>query len=124
MGGLAFGCRSKLGQNDMTNGKYGLNGEYIAAWQKSHPAEVAQWIKDNPDTPEPKPEDLAVPFFTDFSKTNPGTFPSAVEHKMPDGKVEKKIEPVKEGTDIQAGFFDMWLQEHPDVDLDASPPTW
>ena len=38
-------------KNDMTNGKYGLNGEYIAAWQKTHSAEVAQWIKDNPDTP-------------------------------------------------------------------------
>ena len=98
-----------------------LNAAYVSDWQKTHPAEVAQWIKANPDTPEPKPEDLAVPFFTDYSKTHPGTFPSAVEHKTPDGKTEKKIEPVKEGTDIQAGFFDMWLQEHPDVDLERVP---
>jgi K+-transporting ATPase ATPase C chain len=62
-----------------------------------------------------------VPFFTDYSKTHPGTFPSAVEHKTPDGKTEKKIEPVKEGTDIQAGFFDMWLGEHSDVDLERVP---
>ncbi len=98
-----------------------LNAAYVADWQKTHSAEVAQWVKDNPDTPEPKPEDLATPFFTDYSKSHPGTFPSAVEHKTSDGKVEKKIEPVKEGTDIQAGFFDMWLGEHPDVDLERVP---
>ena len=90
----------------------------MADWQKTHPAEVAEWIKDNPDTPEPKPEDLAVPFFTSFSKDHPGTFPSAVEHKTPDGKTEKRIEPVKEGTDIQAGFFDMWLPGP------SRTPTW
>ena len=91
-----------------------LNGEYVAQWQKSHPNEVKQWLKDNPDTPaEPKPEDLAVPFFTSFSTANPGKFPSIVEHKTPDGKSEKRVESVKEGSDIQAGFFDMWLQAHP-----------
>ena len=57
--------------------------------RRTHPTEVAQWIKANPDTPEPKPEDLAVPFFTSFSKDHPGTFPSAVEHKTADGKTEK-----------------------------------
>ncbi|MGD0899480.1 MAG: potassium-transporting ATPase subunit C, partial [Thermoguttaceae bacterium] len=50
-----------------------------------------------------------------------GTFPSAVEHKTADGKTEKRIEPVKEGGDIQSGFFDLWLQEHPDVDLQPVP---
>jgi potassium-transporting ATPase KdpC subunit len=98
-----------------------LNAAYVDQWQKTHPAEVAEWIKANPDTPEPKPEDLAVPFFADYSKTHPGTFPSAVEHRAPDGKTEKQIEPVKVGTDIQAGFFDMWLHEHPDVDLQRVP---
>jgi len=98
-----------------------LNTAYVATWQKSHPSEVAQWTKDNPSTPEPKPEDLAVPFFTAYSKTYPGTFPSAVEHKAPDGKTEKKTEPVREGTDIQSFFFDMWLQEHPHVELEQVP---
>jgi potassium-transporting ATPase KdpC subunit len=98
-----------------------LNAAYVSDWQKTHRAAVADWIKANPDTLEPKPEDLAVPFFTDYSKDHPGTFPSAVEHKTPDGKIEKKIEPAKEGTDIQAGFFDMWLQEHPNVDLERIP---
>jgi K+-transporting ATPase ATPase C chain len=98
-----------------------LNAAYVSDWQKTHSAEVAEWIKANPNTPEPKPEDLATPFFTDYSKTHPGTFPIAVEHKTPNGKMEKKIEPVKEGTDIQAGFFDMWLQEHFDADLERIP---
>jgi potassium-transporting ATPase KdpC subunit len=98
-----------------------LNTAYVADWQKTHPAEVAEWMKANSGTPEPKPEDLAVPFFADYSKSHPGTFPSAVEHKTPDGKTEKQIEPAKDGTDIQAGFFDMWLQEHQDADLAHVP---
>jgi K+-transporting ATPase ATPase C chain len=88
-----------------------LNGAFVEAWEKEHPDDVAEWKKANPDTPEPKPEDLAVPFFKSFSKTYPGQFPSIVEHKTDDGKSEKKVEPVKEGTDIQSAFFDMWLQE-------------
>jgi K+-transporting ATPase ATPase C chain len=98
-----------------------LNTEFVAAWQSTHPEELAQWVKDNPNTPEPKPEDLAVPFFTSYSKAHPGTFPSAVEHQTPHGKNEKRIEPVKEGTDIQGVFFDMWRQEHPDADLELVP---
>jgi K+-transporting ATPase ATPase C chain len=108
-------------KNDMTGEKYGLCGQYVAEWQKTHAADVAAWIKENRDTPQPKPEDLTGPFFTSFSQAHPGMFPSAVEHKTPDGKTEKRIEPVKEGSDIQSGFFDMWLEEHPDVDLEPVP---
>ena len=98
-----------------------LNAAYVSDWQKTHPKDVAEWIKANPDTPQPKPEDLAAPFFTAFSNAYPGAFPSAVEHKTSDGKMEKRIEPVKEGTDIQAAFFDMWLRGHPDADLERVP---
>jgi potassium-transporting ATPase KdpC subunit len=98
-----------------------LNTEYVAEWQKAQPEEVAEWIKTHPDAPEPKPEDLAEPFFASYSKLHPGTFPGAVERKTADGKSVKVIEPAKEGTDIQAGFFDMWIQEHPDVDLERVP---
>ena len=98
-----------------------LNAAYVEDWEKTHPKEVAEWIEANPATPEPKPEDLAVRFFTDYSRAHPGMFPSAVEQKTPDGKTVKKIEPVKEGPDIQAGFFDMWLHEYPHVDLDRVP---
>jgi potassium-transporting ATPase KdpC subunit len=98
-----------------------LNAEYVAQWQKSHTDEVAEWIKAHPETAEPKPDDLAEPFFTSYSKSHPGTFPGAVEHKTADGKTEKVIEPIMEGADIRATFFDMWLQSHPDVDLEQVP---
>jgi K+-transporting ATPase ATPase C chain len=104
-----------------------LANAYAAAWHRTHETEVKQWLHDNPDTSEPKPENtedqspLAVPFFASFSKDHPGTFPSAVDHKTPDGKTEKRIEPVKEGSDIQSTFFDMWVTAHPDADLEPVP---
>ncbi len=98
-----------------------LNAAYVTAWQDAHKAEVEQWLKDNPATPEPKAEDLAVPFFKSFSATYPGTFPDAVEAKAADGRTEKHIEPIKEGATIQGIFFDMWLQEHPNAPLEAVP---
>jgi K+-transporting ATPase ATPase C chain len=98
-----------------------LNAEYVIRWQQEHAAEVAAWKKANPDTPAPKPEDLAVLFFESYSKTHSGTWPVAVEHKTPDGKTEKRIEPVKEGTDIQSVFFDLWRQEHHQADLEEVP---
>jgi len=93
---------------------------YVDAWSKAHQADVAQWIKDNPDTPQPAAADLAVIFFDSFSKDHPGQFPAAVQHEA-DGKTTTAIEPVKEGTDIQANFFDMWRQEHADADLEEVP---
>ena len=66
-------------------------------------------------------QDLAVPFFVSFSHTFPGTWPGVMEKKTPDGKSEKRIEPLSEDTNIQANFFDMWLQEHPGVELVEVP---
>ena len=60
-------------------------------------------------------------FFISFSEDHPGMFPSAVEHNAADGKTEKVVGPVKDGSDIQSAFFDMWLQEHPDADLEPVP---
>jgi len=94
---------------------------YVDAWTKAHQDLVAKWVKENPDTPKPQAPDLAVIFFESFSKDNPGRFPSAVTKKGADGKDVSTIEPVKEGTDIQSTFFDMWLQEHPDVPLQEVP---
>ena len=85
--------------------------KYIQDWGKTHTKEVQQFIKDNPGTPEPKSPDLAMVFFESFSKENPGKFPSAVQHQTKDGKTETAIEPVKEGSDIQSNFFDMWRQD-------------
>lgn len=98
-----------------------LNADYVTGWQQEHAAEVVAWKKENPAVSEPKPEDLAVPFFKSYSKTFPGTWPVAVERKTPDGQVEKRIEPAREGPDIQAVFFDMWRQAHPDAALENVP---
>jgi K+-transporting ATPase ATPase C chain len=96
------------------------NAGAVDEWAKAHPDVVAQFVKDNPATPEPAAADLAVLFFDDWSKTHPGTFPSIVQHTV-DGKTEKTIEPAKDGTDVQSIFFDMWRQDHPDVALGDVP---
>ena len=97
------------------------HGAYVDNWTKAHQALVAKWIKDNPATPEPKAPDLAVAFFEDFSAQYPGRFPSPVTHKGADGKETTVIEPVKEGSDVQSVFFDMWRQEHAEADLRDVP---
>lgn len=96
------------------------HGQYVDAWSKAHPEVVAQFVKDNPATPEPKAPDLAVVFFEHFSADHPGMFPAAVTHEAA-GKSTTSIEPVKEGTDIQSTFFDMWRQEHADAELKEVP---
>jgi K+-transporting ATPase ATPase C chain len=94
---------------------------FVDAWAKAHSVVVANWIKANPSTTQPKASDLAVVFFETFSKEDPGRFPSAVTKTGTDGKPQTAIEPVKDGSDIQATFFDMWRQDHPDADLQDVP---
>jgi K+-transporting ATPase ATPase C chain len=97
------------------------HGVYVANWMKAHPAAAKQFLKDNPSIPQPKPEDMAVVFFASFSEENPGKFPSAVTRAGADGKTETSVEPVGSGSDIQSIFFDMWRQEHPDIELQEVP---
>jgi K+-transporting ATPase ATPase C chain len=97
------------------------NGAFIQEWAKAHADDVAKWIKDNPGTPEPKPEDLSVIFFESWSQTSPGRYPSIVEHAVADGTTEKTVEAVKEGIDIQSTFFKMWRQDHPNAPLEDVP---
>ena len=82
---------------------------------------AAKFKQDNPDNQEPSPSDLAQVFFETFSKENPGKFPSAVAKTDADGKSTTTIEPVAEGSDIQSIFFDMWLTDHPDAQLQTVP---
>ena len=97
------------------------HASYVDDWTKKHPTEVAQWKRDNPGTPDPKAPDLAVFFFENFSKENPGKFPSSVTKTGADGKPITDIEPVATGSDIQSIFFDMWRQEHADAPLQDIP---
>jgi K+-transporting ATPase ATPase C chain len=98
-----------------------LHGDCVRAWQNAHPREVEAWRRDNAEIADPRPEDLAVPFFVSFSHAFPGTWPGVVETQSPDGKPAKRIEPVTEDTNIQANFFDMWLRDHPGVELAEVP---
>jgi potassium-transporting ATPase KdpC subunit len=94
---------------------------YVLDWEKSHAEVVNKFKADNPDNQSSSPSDLAVVFFETFSKENPGKFLSAVTKTGSDGKSTTTIEPVSEGSDIQSAFFDMWRQEHPDVELQDVP---
>ncbi len=104
---------------------------YVNDWAKAHPAAVAQFVKDNPGTPQPAASDLAVVFFEAFSKEHPGKFPSTVTPPPPSTAPATSappasapaavIAPVGEGSDIQSIFFDMWRQDHPDVELQDVP---
>jgi K+-transporting ATPase ATPase C chain len=64
---------------------------------------------------------LAVVFFEHFSNAYPGKFPAAVTRTGADGTAQSALEPVAEGTDIQAIFFDMWRQDHADAVLQDVP---
>ncbi len=97
------------------------HGAYVDAWMKRHPRVVTQFVKDNPRTPQPKAADLAVVFFQNFSKENPGRFPTAVMHTDAKGKTETRIEAMGAGSDVQSIFFDLWRQEHPGVVLQEVP---
>jgi K+-transporting ATPase ATPase C chain len=94
---------------------------YVSNWAIAHAPVVAQFIKDNPGTPQPQPSDLAVVFFENFSKENPGRFLSAVTTNGADGKPVTNIQVAKDGSDIQSTFFDMWRQDHADVELQDVP---
>lgn len=97
------------------------HAQYITDWAKTHDTAVKDWIKQNPGTPQPQASDLAVLFFENFSKDNPGKFPSAVTNQLPGGKTQTVIQPVASGSDIQSNFFDMWRQENPDAKLEDVP---
>ena len=94
-------------RTDLARDKYGLQGEYILEWAKTHPEVTADWKKANPDKEEgPKPEDVVAPFFASFARAHPGQWPAVV------GEGDKKhIEPAAADDGVAALFFDMWLQD-------------
>ena len=70
-------------------------------------------IKDNPATPQPK---AVRPGGRVLRGRSPARIPGGSPRRSPghgaDGKPVTTIEPVKDGSDIQSIFFDMWRQEH------------
>jgi K+-transporting ATPase ATPase C chain len=100
------------------------HGAYVDAWSKAHPDAVAAFIKANPSTPKPQASDLAVTFFEHYSKDHPGTFPSQITTKGPNGKDVTSIGPVTTGSDIDTTFFETWREDHPNVALQSVPGDW
>jgi K+-transporting ATPase ATPase C chain len=111
--------------NGMAQGWVKTDANHLQAvqdWGTAHPDIVKQFIHDNPTIPTPQPADLAVVFFEHFSKDHPGQFPSIVAQTGTDGKTTSvSIQPVKTGSDIQSNFFDFWVQDHPDAQLQDVP---
>lgn len=95
--------------------------EFVAGWMRQHPEETAKWKEANKDAGDPAPKDMAGAFFDSYVQTFPGTWPSIQDQPTPDGKTEKMVKPVASGSDVQSYFFDMWLQENADVDLEKVP---
>jgi K+-transporting ATPase ATPase C chain len=110
----------------------GHPSDYAATWAKDHTGLAEQWIKDNTDavalflgrpvaTVKDQPGDTAKEFFPAHAKQHPGSWPTVEDFTDAAGQTAKRIKPVREGTDIQAYLFDVWLQEHRDADLEQVP---
>jgi K+-transporting ATPase ATPase C chain len=80
---------------------------------------LPHWQKEHQGAADPDAKELAVYFFKNHRKTNPGKWPKIIEDERDgmkikvDGKTVKKIEPVDKGDEIKAYFFDQWLREKP-----------
>jgi potassium-transporting ATPase KdpC subunit len=78
------------------------NAEALTAWEKEHSADTAKWHQDNPDK-EITPTDLANSFFESFAKESTTTWLES------------------DGADLQVAFFELWMQAHPQADLEPVP---
>lgn len=110
------------------------NKPSVIAWLKGHPEILAEWKKSKPDAKEVDfDDDKTIPFddvvgafFESWATEHPKSWPEMEEYDT--GEKDDKGEPVKgkrfkavvEGADLQATFFDTWLQAHPDADLEKA----
>jgi K+-transporting ATPase ATPase C chain len=80
----------------------------VAEWQKTAdgPAAVAAWQKSNPDGGEPRPADLAVPFFKSNARAFHENWPKLIDDAT---------------WGVEAVFFDAWLQDNPRAALEEVP---
>jgi len=103
-----------------------------AKWANAHPSLAEQWLKDHLDSAARwlghKADDVkqdtaqwSKTFFGQYAAKHPGTWPSEEDVKTRDGKTEKQIKPARAGVDVQAYWFDPWLQAHAGVELEKVP---
>jgi K+-transporting ATPase ATPase C chain len=79
------------------------NADFLAQWEKDHPAEMARWRHANPKAENPSPADLAVLFFDSYARGETTTWPQT------------------DGRDIQAAFFEVWWRAHPRAEFKPVP---
>jgi K+-transporting ATPase ATPase C chain len=91
---------------------------HVKEWQEAHPAAVVAFKEAHRDIPDPAPEDMAVEFFKSYAAEHPGTWPTFA---APEGQTKKVWQDIKEGSDIQSFFFDMWLQDPKNAGVDLEP---
>ena len=115
--------------------KSDTNKPAIIDWLTQHPVLLEDWHKVKPEAPMPDLaddktipfDDLALPFFVSFSAAYPQRWPEVEEFetgaKDEQGQAvkSKRFKAVTEGADIQATFFDTWLQAHPGIALKKVP---
>jgi K+-transporting ATPase ATPase C chain len=94
---------------------------YVEQWLKTHPDLMKQVQNDNLAYALAITPELSVAFFQNFSKENPGKFPSVLSHFDENKKMQLTIEPINSGRDIQSIFFDMWRQDNPNATLQELP---
>lgn len=112
-----------------------VNSAFVEQWTKDHEQapEFIKWRQENPG--QTNPEDLAQPFFASFAREHPRCWITQ-DDKAEDGKplldsdgkptrrarwVEVQSAEKQENLEVQAYFFDMWLQAHADVPLEVVP---
>ncbi|HEX3149304.1 MAG TPA: potassium-transporting ATPase subunit C [Gemmataceae bacterium] len=89
-------------------------------WLRTHPEILTDWKRTKPEAPEVDlTDDKTIPF-DDVAGAVFETWAAANPNKWPEQK-DNRFQPVTAGSDLQATFFDMWLQAHPDVDLEKVP---
>ncbi len=98
---------------------------FLPTWANDHAAVAEQWIKNNveavaawtgkdADAVKNESGDLVKTFFKDFAAKYPGMWPGVVDEEITKGQTAKRIKPAKDGTDVQANLFDLWLHAHPE----------
>jgi K+-transporting ATPase ATPase C chain len=79
------------------------NREFLSTWAETHPRDLDQWRRENPDLEEPAPADLAALFFARHARGETSSWPQT------------------DGKDLQSLFFERWWQAHPQVEFQPVP---
>jgi K+-transporting ATPase ATPase C chain len=82
------------------------HAKLVDGWKESHPQEFAAWRKKNPDQPKPAAADLVEPFFLSYAKQHRARWPKGSGDPL---------------WSVPAVFFDRWLQDHPEAELQPVP---